>query len=210
MLMASLALVSSGCKKKSPPPPPPQVTPLPKKPEAQPATGAAVIQPNVPASKPVLAKPSSAKLPIAKSPAQIPVQSQITTSKRLTPLASINLEFANRRDPFKPYAQMPAQQQQNTKTSSSKGRVADPLPIQKFDTERFKISGIITGMKENSALIVDPNGKGFVVKEGMLVGNNDGVVKRITSNSVEVEETFRDDKGKLRKRTVKLTLLRKK
>ena len=125
------------------------------------------------------------------------------------PLPSVNLDFAKRRDPFKPYAQLPAQQQ-TAKSRSSKGRVADPLPIQKFDTERFKISGIITGMKKNSALLVDPNGKGFVVKEGMLVGNNDGVVKRITSNTVEVEETFSDDKGKLRKRIVKLTLLRKK
>jgi type IV pilus assembly protein PilP len=65
-------------------------------------------------------------------------------------------------------------------------------------------------MKENSALLVDPNGKGFVVKAGMFVGNNDGVVKRITSSTVEVEETFSDDKGKSRKRTIKLTLLRKK
>lgn len=206
MLLAALALINSGCKKKSPPPPPPQVTPLPKKPATQPATGAPAPQQNAPnAVKPVQTKPSSAKLPAAKNP----VQAQMTTSSRLKPLPMVNLEFANRRDPFKPYAQMPAQQQ-STKSRGSKGRVADPLPIQKFDTERFKISGIITGMKENSALLVDPNGKGFVVKVGMLVGNNDGVVKRITNSAVEVEETFSDDKGKLRKRIVKLTLLRKK
>lgn len=206
MLLAALVIATSGCKQKSPPPPPPQVTPLPQKPAAQPAAGTPATPPSAPgAVKPVQAKPSSAKVAAAKNP----VQPQISTSKRLTPLSSVNLEFTNRRDPFKPYAQMPAQKQ-TAKSKSSKGRVSDPLPIQKFDTERFKISGIITGMKENSALLIDPNGKGFVVKEGMLVGNNDGVVKRITSSTVEVEETFSDDNGKLRKRTVKLTLLRKK
>jgi len=204
MLLASLALASTGCKKESPPPAP-QVTPLPKKEVAPQTAGATAIQTNTPGAKPVQSKLSSAKQPAAKNP----LQAQVSTSRRLTPPAGVNLDFTNKRDPFKPYAQMPAQQQ-GAKSRQAKGRVADPLPIQKFDTERFRISGIITGMKENSALLVDPNGKGFVVKEGMLVGNNDGVVKRITSNTVEVEETFSDDKGKSRKRTIKLTLLRKK
>ena len=86
----------------------------------------------------------------------------------------------------------------------------DPLPIQSFDTEKFKVSGIITGLKENSALVIDPNGKGYVVKEGMQIGNNDGYVKRVTNSTVEVEECFRDDNGRVRKRLVKLTLIRKK
>ena len=204
MLLASMALASTGCKKESPPPPP-QVTPLPKKEVAAPSAGATAIQPNITVAKPVQSKLSSAKQPAAKNP----LQAQLSTASRLKSPAGVNLDFTNRRDPFKPYAQMPAQQQ-GTKSKHAKGRVTDPLPIQKFDTERFRISGIITGMKENSALLVDPNGKGFVVKEGMLVGNNDGVVKRITSSTVEVEETFSDDKGKSRKRTIKLTLLRKK
>jgi len=93
---------------------------------------------------------------------------------------------------------------------AAKGRVRDPLPIQSFETEKFKVSGIVTGLKENSALVIDPNGKGYVVKEGMLIGNNDGHVKRITNSTVEIEESFRDDNGRVRKRLVKLTLLRKK
>jgi Tfp pilus assembly protein PilP len=44
----------------------------------------------------------------------------------------------------------------------------------------------------------------------MQIGNNDGYVKKVTNNSIEVEESFRDDSGKVRKRIVKLTLLRKK
>ena len=86
----------------------------------------------------------------------------------------------------------------------------DALPIQSYDTEKFRITGIITGIRENSALVVDPTGKGYVLKEGMQIGSNDGRVKKVTASSIEVEESFRDDNGKVRKRIVKLTLLRKK
>jgi len=57
---------------------------------------------------------------------------------------------------------------------------------------------------------MDPNGKGYVIKEGMQIGSNDGRVRKVTASSIEVEESFRDDNGKVRKRIVKLTLLRKK
>jgi len=86
----------------------------------------------------------------------------------------------------------------------------DALPIQSFDTEKFRVTGIITGVRENSALVIDPNGKGYVVREGMMLGSNDGRIKRITSSTVEVEENFRDDNGRVKKRVVKLALTRKK
>jgi Tfp pilus assembly protein PilP len=44
----------------------------------------------------------------------------------------------------------------------------------------------------------------------MLLGNNNGRIRRITDSSVEVEESFRDDGGKFKKRLVKLMLIRKK
>ena len=203
-----LTAAMPGCKKKSPPPPPPQVTPLPKKTEQTTASA-------IPAAstKPVQKAPSSARKPsagtTAQSAAQNPVQKQLSTSKHLAPPGSISLDFTNRRDPFKPFAQMPAPQQPAA-GRPSKGRVREPLPIQSFDTEKFTVSGIVTGLRENSAIVIDPKGKGYVVKEGMQIGNNDGYIKRITSSTVEVEESFRDDNGRVRKRLVKLTLLRKK
>lgn len=205
ILLTTFALATAGCKQKPQPSPQPQVAPMPVKPSGQPSAGAPVSPAGSTALKPVQAKQSSAKQPATNKP----IQSRQSTSSRFSSPAVVNLDFTNRRDPFKPYAQMPAPQQGSQK-KPVKGRVADPLPIQKFDSEKFKVTGIITGLKENSALLLDPTGKGFVVKEGMLVGSNDGTVKRITANTVEIEEVFRDDSGKTRKRTVKLTLLRKK
>ena len=190
-----LAAVAPGCKKKAVPPPPPHVAPLPKKP--QPTQSA---EP----SKAVQARISAASKPAAA----LPVQKQITTATRLKPPGAVSLDFASRRDPFRPYVQILAQQPAAGKFGRS--RVKDPLPIQSFDTEKFRVTGIITGLKENSALVIDPAGKGYVVREGMQIGNNDGYVKRVTTSTVEVEESFRDDNGRVRKRLVKLMLLRKK
>jgi len=193
-----------GCKKETPLPPP-QATPLPAKKDQ-----AAPVQSTV----------SSARGSAAKSPVQNPVQKQLSTSKQavqkqmsssrlpVRPTAP-SLDFTNKRDPFRPFVQMPAQQAL-PKSSKTKIRTHDPLPIQSFDTEKFRVSGIVTGLKENSALVIDPKGKGYVVRAGMPIGSNDGYVKSITDSTVTVEESFSDDNGRVRKRLVKLTLLRKK
>lgn len=190
-----LASAMPGCKKEEPAPPP-KVAPLPKKPV------------NAQAAKPALpvqARVSSAR----KSPDGAPVQKQMSSAKRLASPGSVNLDFTSKRDPFKPYVQQaPAQAAGAGK--GSRPRIKDPLPIQRFDTERFRVAGIITGMKENSALVIDPDKKGYVIKEGMPIGSNDGRVKRVTNSTVEVEEVLRDDSGRVRKRLIKLTLISKK
>jgi type IV pilus assembly protein PilP len=188
-LFAITTVIMPGCKKQAPPPP--QATPLPQK---------TVSAPPAPA-KPVMANSSAAKSAIQK---------QLSTVKKPIPLGAVSLDFASKRDPFKPFIPAPAAPQAASAGKASKVIQRDALPIQSFDTEKFRITGIITGIKENSALVMDPNGKGYVVKEGMSIGNNDGRVRKVTASSVEVEESFRDDSGKVRKRIVKLTLLRKK
>lgn len=198
----------SGCKKQEPPPPPPQkAMPLPQKPVQKNISAAKQnpANPGAQAGQQVAAnQPQTAAVQTAVKPG---IQKQISSAKPLLPLGAISLDFTNRRDPFKPFVQAP---QPQATAGKSGGRVKDPLPIQSFDTEKFRVSGIISGIRENSALVLDPNGKGYVVREGMLLGNNDGRIKRISASTVEVEENFKDDNGKVRKRLVKLTLIRKK
>lgn len=230
--------VLSGCKKKEPvPPPPAQVQPLPSKPVQanMSASKHAQVKPagNVAApanaksggasgpaatTPPAQAKPAvspAGQLPVkqdiaqAKTPTDKPgIQKQVTSARISLPPAAINLDFTNRRDPFKPFIQAPVTKQAGSGKDSR--MVKDALPIQNFATENFRISGIITGIKENSALVIDPKGKGYVVREGMLIGNNEGRIKRITNSTIEVEEKFRDDNGRVKKRLVKLALTRKK
>jgi len=215
---ALLTLILPGCKKETPSPPS-KAMPLPKK----------SVQKNVSTAKQTPVKPDDqtakqqqGKLVTAASKqtsvkpgattslqagGKPEVQQQVSSARLLPSQTAINLDFTNRRDPFKPFIQAPAP---SPGTGGPSKFIKDALPIQNFDTEKFRVTGIITGIRENSALVLDPAGKGYVVKAGMLIGSNNGRIKRITDTSVEVEESFRDDHGRVKKRIVKLTLIRKK
>ena len=140
--------------------------------------------------------------PAAKAP--LPVQKQ-STSAKTAGIAVQPLDFTAKKDPFKPFATEPAAQQAKAKPAAM-ASTEDLLPIQRYDVNKFRVSGIIAGLKENTALIIDPAGRGYVVREGMLIGNSDGRISRITSSSIEVVEHYRDDNGHNRKRTIMLTL----
>ena len=88
-------------------------------------------------------------------------------------------------------------------------RLGQALPILNYEVSQFKVSGIIVGLKQNSALIIDPTGKPYVVKAGMEIGRNDGRITKIAPSYIEVFEKFRDDNGKLIKKTIRLTLPKK-
>lgn len=221
--MVALALISTalpGCKKEQPPPPAPiQVKPLPKKAVQGNSSSAKKAQPNQTAPAPAPARPAAAPgvaPPVpAKAPAAVPVpvtgkpgvQKPVSSARTGQPATAVSLDFTKRRDPFRPYVQAPAAQPPSA--GKVVKQVKDLLPIQSFDTESFKVTGIIAGLRDNSALVIDPKGKGYVVREGMLLGSNNGRIRKITASTVEVEENYRDDGGKVRKRVVKLALTRK-
>jgi len=152
---------------------------------------------------PATSPAASAKPAVAPSK----VQKQISSAS-VTPA---QLDFHNRTDPFKPYAPVVAAPQ----LPASKGELpasrlsADQLPIQAFEVSRFKVAGVIAGLRENRALLLDPNGKGYVVQQGMQIGNGNGRITKITASGIEVVESFRDEQGKSRKRTIVLTLAKK-
>jgi len=137
------------------------------------------------------------------SGAKSSVQKTISTARTPGPI-----DFSTKKDPFKPAVTAPLPTDKKAELPARKA--GDLLPIQSYETEKFKVVGIITGINENRALMIDPAGKAYVVRRGMAVGNSDGIVAKVNPNSVEIVEKFRDDDGHVRKRTVKLTLTRKK
>jgi len=158
----------------------------PKPPQALPA-----------ANQKVAAKPNVAAKP------DIAVQKPISTAKAAGQAAS-PYNFKAKKDPFKPLITPP-----ELTAKTTKAKVAGALPIQSYETEKFIVTGIITGLKENSALIIDPLGKGYVVKLGMLIGDGGGRVTNITASSVEVTERYTDEKKQTRTRKIVLPLARK-
>lgn len=136
-----------------------------------------------------------------------PVQKQPSSAKIGGNLAP-SLEFESRKDPFKAYVPPQAQAAKSAASAGAKS-TRDLLPIQGYELSKFKVAGIIVGLKENTALVIDPAGKGYVIKQGMLIGSDDGRVTRITATSIEVVESYNDN-GRIRKRTSKLILPQKK
>jgi type IV pilus assembly protein PilP len=155
--------------------------------------------PAVPSPVPVKAKQQQV------SSVQKPMSS---VSVKLAPPPLVDqFDFSGKKDPFKPAI--------DTKVATAqlpgglKKGLPGALPIHSFDVSQFKLIGVVTGAKENQAMVVDPNGKGYVLKKGMTIGKNDGRVTSIGINGVEVVEQFRDDTGRVRKETIKITLPRK-
>jgi len=148
--------------------------------------------------------------PAQVQPQQVtPVQKPVSSaSVKLAPPQSLNqFDFSGKKDPFKPDIAVkvaPAPSAGDLKRSLQAG-----LPIHSFDVSQFRLIGIMTGAKENQAMVVDPNGKGYVLKTGMTIGKNDGRVIAVTINGVDVVEQFKDDSGRVRKENIRITLPRK-
>ena len=70
-------------------------------------------------------------------------------------------------------------------------------PLQRYDLDQLQIIGIIWGISSPRAMVTSPDGKGYVVQKGTLIGKNWGKVSRITQDEVIISEEYRDFEGKL-------------
>ena len=155
-------------------------------------------------------------VPVAADPAPvqsiqqqtIAVQKPVSsTSVKLAPPSLANqFDFNGKKDPFKPDIALKAAA---SLPEDIKKALQGRLPIHSFDVSQFRLIGLVTGGKENQAMVVDPNGKGYVLKPGMTIGKNDGRVTAVSINGVDVVEQFKDDSGRVRKENIKITLPRK-
>ena len=158
--------------------------------------------------QPAPANPAPAQQAKAAMPQQLkPVQKQVSSALTLPPSPVNQFDFSNKKDPFRPFVIVKASQAPSA--DDLQKRVRNALPIHSFDVSQFKLIGIVTGGRQNEAMVVDPNGKGYVIKVGMTIGKNEGLITSITNSGVDVVEQFRDDHGRVRKETIKITLPRK-
>lgn len=97
---------------------------------------------------------------------------------------------AGRRDPFEPLTAVkkPISQQE-----------APLTPLQSFDLGQLRLIGVIIGKGEPRAMVSAPDGKSYILKKGIKVGRNDGVVVGIKADEVQIEERYYDFSGEIRK-----------
>ena len=100
----------------------------------------------------------------------------------------------SRRDPFLSLASM----------EKGMGKEVRP-PLQRASLNQVQVIGIIWGAYGYSAMVQLPDGKGYTVRSGTLIGPT-GVVRRVTEKAVLVEEPYIDFLGDQKMRLTKLTL----
>jgi type IV pilus assembly protein PilP len=104
---------------------------------------------------------------------------------------------AGKPDPFKPFIQL----------TPLKEHSKVPLtPLQKYEISQLKLVAIIALPEGNIALVEDSAGKGYFLKKGTGIGNNDGKVTKILKDKVIVEETYQDIFGQPKTHEVSLIL----
>lgn len=136
------------------------------------------------------------------APSPPPVTKAVPKAEPAKPAASVAVEEAA---PLAVYVYNPVGKRDPFKSPVMAMRVIAPesqeplTPLQQFDLEQLKVVGVIVGKGEPTAMVIVPGGKSFILRKGVKVGKNQGVVVRITPESVEIEEKYYDFSGELRK-----------
>src|SRR5947209_12316232 len=172
---------------------------------AQPAAPAAPVKPGMPAPAagtpaPTPAAPAAAPGPKElPKPAASPAPTMTTAPGAAVPPADsvegYSYDPKSRREPF----------QSLTKVIKSASLQSQMPPLQRVQISDMKLLGIMWGGYGYYGLIQTPDGKGYTVKEGMLLGTNNGVIRTITDQAIIVSEPTIDIAG--RKSTKEVELL---
>lgn len=105
------------------------------------------------------------------------------------------------RDPFKSFISKPT-------VAKSKRKSEHLTPLQGYNLSQLKLIGIIWRDDKNiaAAMVEDPEGKGYTLKKGTLIGENNGRVINILKDRVIIEEVYGNNSGKIKTKTASIKL----
>lgn len=83
----------------------------------------------------------------------------------------------------------------------------EPLtPLQQVELGELRLVGVITGKGDPMAMVSAPGGKSYILKKGVKVGRNNGVVIGVDAEGVSVREKYYDFVGEVRENLQKIQL----
>lgn len=77
-------------------------------------------------------------------------------------------------------------------------------PLQSFDVSQLRLVAVIIGKGAPRAMVIGPDGKGYILQKGIKVGKNNGTVIAIRNEAVLVKERYYDLSGEVRENTVEI------
>ncbi|TRO84119.1 pilus assembly protein PilP [Desulfuromonas acetexigens] len=140
-------------------------------------------------------KPASKKVeaPMPKADAKpLPTEQQLEEAQPV-----FTYDPSMRRDPFVPLIE-PKKPLANSD---------EPLtPLQQVELGQLRLVGVITGKGEPMAMVSAPGGKSYILRKGVKVGRNNGVVIGVDAGGVSVREKYYDFVGEVRENLQKINL----
>lgn len=138
--------------------------------------------------------------PAAKGPASTPVrpgQAQTVAVKPPEapppPAMVFSYDPNGLRDPFEPFIKI--EEKKQAAQPAPKAFVAR-TPLQRFSLDEIKLVGVLwTPAGKATALVEDPQNKGYMVSVGAYLGDRGGKIVRIQPDRVVIEERFSDVLG---------------
>jgi type IV pilus assembly protein PilP len=152
----------------------------------------------------IVACSDSGKPPVVQTPASVKPTQQVITQRTTTvveqkPQAVFTYNPTGKHDPFTPIIVK----------DERKAPPGDRPPLERFNISEFKLTGIVWGGFGFSAMLEGPEGKGYFVRVGTLIGQNKGVVKKITKDAMVVEEKFKTISGETERKEIVIELRKK-
>lgn len=136
-------------------------------------------QQSTPPQPPAQQAKKEAPKPVAAPPA---IEIKEETKKEETAIT------AKQRNPFKSFI---------VKVTEKPTVAVPKTPLQRYELEQLKLVAIIWGVNSPIAMVEAPDGKGYSIKKGDLIGNRNGKVRRIEKDRVVVEERFAEASGEV-------------
>jgi type IV pilus assembly protein PilP len=144
--------------------------------------------------------PTPASQPAQKQPiVSAPTRTIEVSKAEENHVSAYNYNPGGRRDPFAPIIIK----------ESKKGKEGDRPPLERYNINEFKLTGIIWGGFGYNAMLEGPDGKGYFVRVGTILGPNRGVIKKITQNTMVVEEKYKTYTGETERKEIVVELRKK-
>jgi len=146
----------------------------------------------------------SGKPPEGTTPSPVKPRQQVITQVTATTAeektrAVFSYNPIGKRDPFTPIIVR----------EDLKARAGERPPLERYNIQEFKLAGVVWGGYGYTAMLEGPDGKGYFVRVGALLGQNKGVVKKITQNAMVIEEKFKTISGEIDRKEIVMELRKK-
>jgi type IV pilus assembly protein PilP len=151
--------------------------------------------------------PPSGTAPDASSPAMVEIAALSPEAENELFLGTAGRFYTRegKVDPFEPFLRVPEAEVSNSE--QEKLQIRPPqTPLERFDLDQLKLTGILVSSAKIRALIQEASGKGYIISEGTYIGDKGGQVTKITNDRVVVEEKYIDVLGKVAVREIEIKL----